>query len=96
MSRMPQILPPLRDSIPCPLRAAIGISLGLATGVVATRAVLWLVALWTPAEILEDLWLPVWLLTGATFVAMLALMGSVVQRNERLSHFFCWCSDDVD
>lgn len=95
MSRTPQTLP-LRDSIPCPVRAAIGISLGMATSLAVTRALLWMVALWIPAEILEDLRLPVWLLTAVTFVGVLALMGSVVQRSERLSHFFCWCSDDAD
>jgi hypothetical protein len=96
MARTPQILPPLSDSVPCPVRAAIGISLGLATSVGITRALLWLVSLWIPAEILEDVRLPLWLLTGVVFVAVLGLMGSVVQRNARLSHFFCWCSDDAD
>jgi len=95
MSRVPQILP-LRDSIPCPVRAAIGISLGMATALGVTRLVLWAIGLWIPAEILEDLRLPVWLLTAVTFVGALAVMGSVVQRSERLSHFFCWCSDDAD
>ena len=96
MAREPQVLPPLRDSIPCPVRAVIGISLGLATSVGITRALLWVVALWTPAEILEDLRLPYLLVTGVVFVAVLGVMGSVVQRNARLNHFFCWCSDDAD
>jgi hypothetical protein len=96
MARIPQILPPLRDSLPCPVRATIGIALGLATSVGITRAILWLLALWTPAEMLEDLRLPLLLLTGALFVGVLGVMGSVIQRNARLSHFFCWCSDDAD
>jgi hypothetical protein len=96
MTRIPQILPPLRDTIPCPVRATIGIGLGLATSVGITRAILWVVALLTPAEVREDLRLPLMLLTGVLFVAVLAIMGSVIQRNDRLSHFFCWCSDDAE
>jgi hypothetical protein len=96
MAWIPQILPPLRDQIPCPVRATIGITLGLATSVGITRTVLWLLALYTPAELLEDLRLPLLLLTGVLFVAVLGLMGSVVQRNARLSHFFCWCSDEPE
>jgi hypothetical protein len=96
MPRIPQSLPPLRDQIPCPLRATIGIALGMATAVGITRAILWLVALWTPVEIREDLSLPLLLLTGVVFVAVLGVMGSIVQRNTPLSQFVGWCTDDPD
>jgi hypothetical protein len=95
MPRTPQTLP-LRDTIPCPVRATIGIALGLATSVAITRALLWLAALWTPAEIREDLRLPMLLLTGATFIGVLGVMGSVIQRSAPLRNFFCWCSDEAD
>jgi hypothetical protein len=95
MPRIPQTLP-LRDTIPCPVRATIGIALGLATSVAITRALLWLAALWTPVEIQEDLRLPMLLLTGATFIGVLGVMGSVIQRSSSLRTFFCWCSDEAD
>jgi hypothetical protein len=96
MPRITQKLPPLRDGIPCPVRAAIGISLGLAISVAITRAAIWLVALWTPAEIREDLDLALILLTGVTFLTSLAAMGSLIQRSPRLHHFFSWCADDPE
>lgn len=96
MPRISQILPPLRDGIPCPVRAAIGITLGLAISVAVTRAAIWLVATWTPVEVREDLDLALLLLTGVTFLASLAAMGSLVERSPRLRHFFCWCSDEPE
>ena len=93
MSRSDSLRSPLRDQVPCPVRAAIGITLGLAISIAVTRAILWLTAARLPAEIREDVGVAMVLLTGVIFVAVLGVMGSIIQRTARLRDFFCWCSD---